>query len=309
MMKIVADFEESLKRYPPLHPVRRIRTGLAPYGDVIPHVKGSDTFCATSVPVHADGCREPLLRPCLLAMAALFSVLFVSPAAAQTDKQIWGEITLDWIKSRTWTFGVDVEPKALVAQQPEESGWATLDITPQAEYARGRWFDVVGELHVGRTRQTDEQDSFEVTPRIGFRFHVLSNIVDDLMKERQPRRRLVVRNLARVEWRNLYYSDGKPQSLSMRYRDRIETQFPLNRSRVTENGALYVPADVEWFWTQHNPPERFANKQRVRAGIGYRWNYAWRLETLYVWDRSRDSARTQFTTNASGVDLRVWRVW
>src|SRR5262249_14785273 len=152
-------------------------------------------------------------------------------------------------------------------------------------------------------------DSVEITPRLGFRLHLLSNIVDDVIKERRPRHRLVLRNLARVEWRNLYYSDDTPQSSTVRYRERIEMQFPLNRARVTDDGALYVPADAEWFWTQHDPPERFANKQRVRVGLGYRWNFAWRLETLYVWDRSRDSAHSAFTTNAHVADVRVWRVW
>jgi hypothetical protein len=218
------------------------------------------------------------------------STLF-APGAAQTDRQIWGEITLDWIRSRTFPVGVDVEPKVLVAKQPDEPKWATLDVTPSAEYTRGKWFDVVGELHLGRTRQSDEQDSTEVTPRIGLRFHLLSNIADELRKERQPKRRLVLRNFVRVEWRTLSYSDGTPSSSTIRYRNRFETEFPFNRPRVTDDGALYETADVEWFWTHHDPPERFANEQRVRAGGGYRWNYAWRLDVLYVWDRSRIQRR------------------
>jgi hypothetical protein len=95
----------------------------------------------------------------------------------------------------------------------------------------------------------------------------------------------------------------------LRYRNRLETLFPLNRRRVTDNGALYVSADAEWFWTRQSPPERFANKQRVRAGVGYRRNYAWRVEALYVWDRSRESAHSAFTTNADAIDIRVRRVW
>ena len=243
-------------------------------------------------------------------MTALLAVaLFASPAAAQIDKQIWGELTLDWIKSHTLTFGVDVEPKVLVSKQPDEPRWATLDVTPKTEYARGKWFDIVGELHLGRTRQTDALDSTEVTPRVGFRLHLLSNIVSDMIKERQPRRRLVLRNFARVEWRNLYYSDSTPHSSTVRYRDRVELLFPVNRPRVTDDGVVYGSADVEWFWTHQNPQERFANKQRVRIGVGYRWNYAWRLETLYIWDRSRDSSQSGFTINDSVVDIRLRRAW
>ena len=256
-----------------------------------------------------DSYQARLRRSRIAITALLAGALLASPAAAQTDKQLWGELTLDWIKSHSITLGVDIEPKVLVSKATDEPGWATLDVTPKMEYARGKWFDVVGELHLGRTRQTDELDSFEVTPRIGFRFHLLSNIVDALIKERQPRRRLVLRNFARAEWRNLYYSDDTPQSSTVRYRDRLEILFPMNRSRVTDNGALYGSADVEWFWTHHHPSERFANKQRVRAGVGYRWKYAWRLETLFVWDRSRDSANSGFTADDSAVDIRIRRVW
>jgi hypothetical protein len=124
-------------------------------------------------------------------IAALLVTLLAPSAAAQSDKQLWGELTLDWIKSHALTLGLDVEPKVLVSKQTDdEPGWSTLDVTPRAEYRHGKWFDVVGELHLGRTRQTDEQDSTEVTPRIGFRFHLLSNIADELRRERQPRRRL-----------------------------------------------------------------------------------------------------------------------
>jgi hypothetical protein len=235
--------------------------------------------------------------------------LHAGPCAGQATTQVWGELTLDWFRTHAFSLGIDIEPKVLVTKPEQDPGWATLDVTPKIEYKHGRWFDIVGELHLGRTRQTDQQDSTEVTPRVGFRFHVLSNLVDDLIKERRPKRRLVLRNLARVEWRNLYYSDETPQSSTVRIRDRIENLFPINRPRVTDDGAVYASADAEWFWPLEQPSERFANKQRVRAGLGYRRNYAWRLEFLYVWDRSRDSAEQGFTTSASGVDLRVRRVW
>jgi len=245
---------------------------------------------------------------------ATFAVLFMavlsaSPAAAQTDKQMWGALTLDWIRSHTLTLSVDVEPKVLVSHSPPDPGWSTLDVTPKAEFVRGKWFDLVSELHLGQTQQTDQQDSWEVTPRIGFRFHVLSNVVDDLRNERQPRRRLVLRNVVRVESRNLYYSDSTPQSSTVRYRDRVETLFPVNRPRITNDGVVYGSADVEWFWSPQGVPERFANKQRVRACVGYRWNYAWRLETLLVWDRSRDSAENAFSTVDAALDVRLRRVW
>jgi hypothetical protein len=177
------------------------------------------------------------------------------------------------------------------------------------EYTHGNWLDAIGELHLARTRQTDHQSSAEITPRVGLRFHLLSNIRNELFKEKQPKRRLVLRNLLRLEWRNLYYSDDTPQSSTLRVRDRIELQFPFNRVRTTDNGVIYVSSDAEWFWTRTDPSERFANKQRVRAGVGRRWSYAWRAEVLAVWDRSRDATAAGFTTADIAVDVRLKHVW
>lgn len=236
-------------------------------------------------------------------------VSIASPARAQTDTQVWANVTLDWINSHALKLALDIEPKVLVSKGASDPGWATIDVTPSVEYIRWNWVDVTGELHFARTRQSDHQDSTEVSPRVGLRFHLLSNIRDDLLKEKQPKRRLVLRNLARVEWRNLSYSDGTPDASTVRVRDRIEMEFPINRPRVSDNLAWYAVTDAEWFWTWADPSERFANKQRVRSGIARRWTYAWRTEFLAVWDRSRDSAQSGFITADFALDVRVRRVW
>ena len=204
---------------------------------------------------------------------------------------------------------MEVEPKVLVSKPADQPGWATLDVTPSVEFSRGNWFDMTGELLVARTRQTDNLTTTEITPRVGVRFHILSNLANEIDKERRSARRYVLRNYARIEWRHLSYSDTTPDSSTGRFRDRIENLFPLNRARVTDDGAVYLTADAEWFWTQSDVQERFANKQRGRAGIGYRRNYAWRLETLYVWDRSRDSAAQGFARVDNVLDVKVRHVW
>jgi hypothetical protein len=53
---------------------------------------------------------------------------------------------------------------------------------------------------------------------------------------------------------------------------------PLNRDRVSEVGARFIMADREWFIPLGDPTERFAGRQRVRAGLGYRHSAAWRVD-------------------------------
>jgi hypothetical protein len=134
-------------------------------------------------------------------------VFLTSPVGAdEPEFQLWGNLTLSWIKSHHLTLGVDIEPKVLVSKPADDPGWATLDVTPSLEYTHGNWLDIVSELLVARTKQTDDDNSTEITPRIGFRFHILSNVANDLLKEKLPKHRFVIRDLIRLEWRNLYYS-------------------------------------------------------------------------------------------------------
>jgi len=242
-------------------------------------------------------------------LGAALCALAVAPARADdSNTQLWGTFTLNWIQSRQFTVGLDIEPRVLISKPASDPAWATLDLTPSVDYMRGDWLDMVGELHVGRTRQTDDLNTTEITPRIGFRFHILSNLANRFLNERLPKRRLVVRDYLRFEWRNLYYSNDQPDSSTFRVRNRFELQYPLNRSRVTDDRAVYGLSDVELFWTSKDLEERYASKQRARFGIGLRRSRAWTFEGQYVWDRSKSTDTDVRTTADSADDIRVRRV-
>jgi len=237
-------------------------------------------------------------------------VCAVRPAQAQDDTQLWGEFKFSWPRTHHLTYALDVEPKLLLSKPEGDPGWVALDLTPSLEYRRGTWLDVLGELHLAKTRQTDDLNSTEVTPRIGVRFHVLSTVEDDLHRERRPRHRLVLRNLLRLEGRNLFYSAAdKPNSSTLRLRDRAEVQFALTRPRVSDDGAIYATGDAEWFWQLDDVKERFAHKQRLRGGLGYRRSANWQFEGLLIWNRSRNTIDEPFRTNDFVVDLVMKRVW
>jgi len=78
---------------------------------------------------------------------------------------------------------------------------------------------------------------------------------------------------------------------------------------ITDDGAGYWLADWEWFIPLDDAEEQFANRQRIRGGIGYRRNFNWRYELLYIWTRSRNTIDTGFSTNENSIDIRVKRVF
>ena len=85
--------------------------------------------------------------------------------------------------------------------------------------------------------------------------------------------------------------------------------LPLNKERLSDDGARYLLADWEWFTPVDEPNERFANKQRIRAGLGYRPSFKWRFEFLYMWTRSRNTIEEGFSMSENMIDLRVKRVF
>ena len=155
------------------------------------------------------------------------------------------------MKSERLVHELDFEPKGLLDKPDGDPDWRNLDVTPNVEYSPKGWTDVVLDTTIGRTRQTDDVDTTEVTPRLGVRFHLFSRAMRFHPREQAPRRRVVVRDLVRV----------------------------------------------------------FANRQRIRTGLGYRHSFNWRFEALYIWTRSRNTIEDGFSTSEHIIDVRVKRLF
>jgi hypothetical protein len=249
-----------------------------------------------------------------VACTAALVVLGCRVAHAQTDAQLWGNVTFDWIKTDRTTLALDLEPKVLVSAPPGDPGWWSLDVTPSVEYTVRNWLDLTGEVLTAYTKQTNDDNTFELTSRFGLHVSLFSRELPTIVRdrafksERPPKRRLVIRDWIRIEQRNLFHSSGGTDS-TWRFRNRLEFSFPLNRPKITVDGARYVTSDWEWFIPLGDPQERFASKQRIRAGFGYRRNVRWRYELLYIWGRSRDNTSESFHTSDNILNFRVKRVF
>lgn len=243
-------------------------------------------------------------------LIAVFLLACAIDSGAQTNMQLWGTFTAVKPQTERLSYEVEFEPKVLVASAADEPGWASLDVTPAVEYAVKPFFDVVGELATGYTFQTDDVNSFELSPRAGVRLHLTPRDVRrGPLKQLRLHHRLVIRDLARFEQRTLFYTGDVPTDAVGRFRNRFEVLLPLNRDRVSDDGAKYLMADWEWFIPMDDPAERFANRQRIRAGFAHRRNATWRFEALYLWTRSRDTTDEGFTTSDNIINLRVRRVF
>jgi hypothetical protein len=264
------------------------------------------------LPGVAVSARFGSFRTRLVASAtAILIVAMPARSAAQVNTQLWVDVTLEWIRSAHLTYAVDFQPKVLLSRPEGDPGWYTVDVTPKADYAWKSWLDLIGDLKLGPTHQTDEVDTFELTPRIGARFHLLSRNVPDFVgffRERTPSHRMQLNDLVRIEWRNLF-SESQPDQSTARFRNRVELSYTLNRPKATDIGATSFQADWEWFLPVSDVQERFANEQRIRSGVGHRFSASWQFEFLYAWTRSRATIEDNFTTSDNIFNVRVKRVF
>jgi hypothetical protein len=217
--------------------------------------------------------------------------------------QLWGNVILAYPQSARLYFELDLEPKAqLSGGEP----WRNIDATPLVEFYPHDLIDLTGEVTVGRTRQSQEEKSWELTPRIGVRLHLFKSIWNEIHPERIALSRLYFANLSRIEFRNLWYSGDRPDSHETRFRNRTELKLAINNPRLSVDGTWYLFMDVEFFVPLDDEvPERFATKRRFRGGFGYRLSRKWRFEVLYIRDFARETLEQEEDIAMNALDFRL----
>jgi hypothetical protein len=171
--------------------------------------------------------------PCVL----LGAVLTCPARAQETSTQIWANLILALPqKSDRLYFEIDIEPKL---QLRGDQKWANTDATALVEYYPFRWLDVTGELVGGFTVQNDDVRTLELTPKLGLRLHLASNI-RELQRVGEFAKRIGLAILFRIEDRNFwYFGTGATESHSNEWRFRIrpEARVGINRRMAVSHPA------------------------------------------------------------------------
>ena len=160
--------------------------------------------------------------------------------------------------------------------------WRSLQYNPLVQRSLGSHFDVMTGVTLVYTNQTEEYNTFEIRPAIGCRVHFT------------PKRRILTRLYVRVEQRNVENLDEKSWESTIRPRIRAEVLIPINRKSFHDDKLWYGLADGEWFLTIDDVRERFANRFRLRTGIGYRLNYTSRFEFVFMIQESKKAFGESF---------------
>ena len=73
------------------------------------------------------------MRPRIVGLTGLLIMVVACPVTAQTNAQLWGNITINWVKNESLTYALDLEPKVLASAPIGDPGWWNVDVTPNVQ--------------------------------------------------------------------------------------------------------------------------------------------------------------------------------
>lgn len=219
------------------------------------------------------------------AIIKLLTILGLFPGvlnAQSTNEQLWFEYMANYSFANSFNLENAFKYSTLL----NSPRWYSFEFTPTLDYSITNNIDISLATVLEYTEQTESVNTFEVRPVLGTRIHIT------------PNRRILTRALIRLEQRNIQNLDTKDWDNVWRPRFRAEMLIPINKKSYFDDNLWYGVLDAEWFLTiDDDVNERFANRFRIRMGIGYRLNYSSRFEFIYMIQESKNAIEDSFYTS------------
>ncbi len=222
----------------------------------------------------------------------LITILALVPAkvnAQKTNQQMWFEYMLNY----SFANSFNLENAFTYSTILNNEKWRALDYAATLEYSLNQHFDFQAGVLLSYTTQKESYNTFEFRPMFGTRIFFT------------PNRRIQTRLLLREEMRNFKNLETNTWETVWRPRARFESLIPINKKSYYENDMWYGILDAELLFVNNDVSERFANRFRLRTGIGYRLNYAFRFEFVYMLQQSKDEIDGGFESSDNVFRFRL----
>ena len=215
-------------------------------------------------------------------MVVILALLPHGLDAQSPNEQLWFEYMINYAFANSYNLEGAFKYSTLL----NTPRWQAFEFTPTLDYSLTAHVDISFATAIEYTDQTESVSTFEVRPVLGTRIHFT------------PHRRILTRALIRLEDRNIQNLDTKDWDNVWRPRFRAEMLIPINKKSFFNDKLWYGVLDAEWFLSiDDDVDERFANRFRLRMGIGYRMSYSSRFEFIYMMQESKHAIGDSFYTS------------
>jgi hypothetical protein len=210
----------------------------------------------------------------ILVIALCILTGHTSLRAQSPNGQLWFEHMMNYPFANSF----NLENALVYSTLLNSPRWRAFDYSPTLEYSLAGHIDLTLGATFSYTIQSEDYNTFEVRPVVGTRIFLTK------------KGRVHTRLLFRMEQRNIENLDTREWQTVVRPRARAEGLIAINKKTLFEDNLWYGIVDAEWFFTvEEDVDERFANRFRMRLGLGYRLNYSSRFEFIYMHQQSKNA--------------------
>jgi hypothetical protein len=216
-------------------------------------------------------------------------LIFVSiEAHAQNQaSQLWLDFTQDAKLKNGYSFDNQFSYRTILDNADK---WRSFRTRPEIEKSLTGRLDVMAYLNLIYTQQQEDYNTFEIRPGLGVRYHI------------DPLKKLTLRLLARLEFRNQYTAHIDSWDQSFRTRFRFEQSYLISGKSFSENHFWYAIADQEIFsQLAKDVEERYSDELVLRLGLGWKQNSRWRYECIYAYELSKNTIDAEFGHQTGGI--------
>jgi hypothetical protein len=224
-------------------------------------------------------------------MVGMLLLLAGQAAAQTTNTQLWLDGIVGHGFSGYYMAECEFSYQTLLKDQYP---WSSLNVSPTLEVSPTAHWSFLAGVPYSYTVQKEGFTTAEVRLQLGARYTFT------------PFKRVQTRLNSRYELRQVRTIDTDPVQRSQRLRLRAEIVVPLDVRSYDSDTMWYAIADAESFLVMdQDVKERFANRTRLRLGIGRKFSYNWRSELIYTLQRSRDGISDEDYSTDTIIRLRI----
>jgi hypothetical protein len=224
--------------------------------------------------------------------ALIFLIIFpffklVAQESSDVKSQVWMDYDSYRLPRGNLQFMGDAGFRFLVG-----GGWQRYIVRPSLQKSINEWLSLFGGLGFFFTAQKEISNTLEIRPWIGARLYWYWETISKIRFS----------NYTRIEGRFVINTQSSGTDISSRFRNKIDARIPITNRYFTDD-LLYLMLSFEFFLEAGEIAELFADNIRLGVGLGYKFDYHWRVQFYFYGLRSQDTTTSGFT-----VTDQVWRL-
>lgn len=231
----------------------------------------------------------------LLSTIFFFTIILMpglSKAQSTVDNQLWLDYYHYYQFKPDWTSYGDAGYRTVT----DELSWMMIYIRPSISWHQKKLFDLNGGVGLFYTFNYDTVNNFELRPWQGIKF-------------KWPNfKHISFYGYVRLEERFNFPVDTWTLEFNLRFRFKVGFKLRLYTFDREIPKYLYLPFSVEVF-ANVGPQltEKYSDRARIGAGIGYRVKHEWAFELDFTLQGSRTGQDQQYNSSDFIYQIKVRR--